>query len=87
MRRAAAAVPADIVKGGLRETEPDYRRFLSIGLGSLRELGQFIGLCERRGCVASEDAPALQEKYKCAARLLSALAKSLGSGAAKPASG
>jgi four helix bundle protein len=47
MRRCAVSIPANIVEGCARCSEREYRRFLEISFGSVRELGYFIELAAR----------------------------------------
>ena len=42
MRRAALSIPTNIAEGAGRPTPRDYRRFLSISLGSINELQSLI---------------------------------------------
>jgi four helix bundle protein len=42
MRRAALSIPTNIAEGAGRPTYRDYRRFLSISLGSINELQYLI---------------------------------------------
>ncbi len=54
MRRAAVSVPSNIAEGQGRRTKRDFRNFLSIAHGSLRELETQILIAKRlnyfRGC-------------------------------------
>ena len=54
MRRAAVSVAANIDEGSAREGMREYRHFLNIAFGSLREIGYFIDLAQRIGLFALE---------------------------------
>jgi four helix bundle protein len=56
MRRAAIAVPADIAEGqGRNSYRAEYRRFLSMSRGSLKELETYFVLSEGLGYATSRD--------------------------------
>jgi len=49
MRRASISVPSNIAEGFVRKHSKEFRRFLSIALGSLAELDTQISLSFRLG--------------------------------------
>ena len=55
MRRAAVSVPSNIVEGCARDTQTDYRRFLTVAFGSLRELHYQLSLSKRLGLLSDQD--------------------------------
>jgi four helix bundle protein len=46
-RRAAVSVAANIAEGHARRAPKEYARFLSIAIGSLREVQTYVEICER----------------------------------------
>lgn len=54
LRRAAIAVPSNIVEGCGRRTELDYLRFLEIAFGSAQEVEYQLSLARRLELVAAD---------------------------------
>jgi len=44
LRRAAASIEANLAEGRCRQTDPDFRRFVGIALGSAAEVDTFLFL-------------------------------------------
>ncbi len=77
MRRAAVSVTANIVEGCARSGKNEYKFFLTLSFGSLRELGYFIDLAKHLGYLADKTYQVLKNKYEETARVLSGLIKAL----------
>ena len=56
MRRAAVSIPSNIAEGHGRQTEKDFRQFLSVAKGSVFELQTQLYICIRQQFVSREDA-------------------------------
>lgn len=77
MRRAAVSIPCNIAEGCGRRTLSDYKRFLDIAMGSLRELEYQISLAGRLGYLNAKQIASLTQRSEEAAKVLSGLIKSL----------
>ena len=55
MRRAAISVVSNLAEGAARETAGDFRRFVSICMGSLAELETQCVLCEDLSLLARDE--------------------------------
>jgi four helix bundle protein len=83
VRRAAAAIPANIAEGYGRQSTASYAQFLKIARGSLKEVETHLLLAERVGITAEEScANALQAADELG-RMLGGLITSLSKGSAK----
>ena len=77
LRRAAVSVPGNIVEACGRDGLKDYVRFLQIAFSSLREAGYYVGLSQRLGYLADDQAGELLTQYDECAKVLAALIASL----------
>lgn len=77
IRRAAAAVPANVAEGGGRENPGEFVRFPRIAQGSLKELEAHLVLASRVKLVTEENiAPALKQ-CETVVKMLRALTRSI----------
>lgn len=76
MRRAAVSVAVNIVEGGARPSEREYRHFLVISFGSVRELGYLIEVASRLRYADSMSADYLFSLQGRTAAALAALIRS-----------
>ena len=81
MRRAAVFVPSNIVEGCARDSRTEYRRFLEIAFGSLRELHYQLGLSQRLGYGQTVSFSDCLERILETEKVLGALLRSLNKGA------
>ncbi|MBM3334554.1 four helix bundle protein, partial [Candidatus Sumerlaeota bacterium] len=73
MRRGGVSVAANIVEGATRQYQKEYVQFLHTAMGSLAELGYYIGLSQRIGYLAESDAGAWRALQERTAKTLGAL--------------
>jgi len=52
LRRAALSVPANIIEGHARNNKNEFRRFLSIALGSLAEVDYYLEFSHKRKIIS-----------------------------------
>ena len=77
MRRSAVSAVANIVEGSAREGLAEYRHFLNMAFGSLRELGYYVDLSTRLSYLSPTQGRQLYERYERTAKILSGLIRSL----------
>ena len=77
IRRAAAAIPANIVEGYGRETTPAFIQFLRIAQGSVKELETHLILAHRVEVLQIEDSQSLQAECDRVSRMLRNLIRAL----------
>ena len=77
MRRSALSIPSNIVEGCAKETQADYLRFLSIALGSAREIEYQISVAIRLNYIFGDSAQHLSELVGETNKVLTGLIKSL----------
>ena len=73
IRRACASIPANIAEGCGRGSEPEFARFLQIGLGSASETEYHLLLAHDLGYLRDEDHMMLVGSIQEVKRMLTAL--------------
>jgi four helix bundle protein len=77
IQRAAVSVAANIAEGHGRHHRDDYRQFLSIARGSLKELETHFVIVERLGFLTAADLRRARSLSDEVSRMLSALQRRL----------
>ncbi|MGD0382506.1 MAG: four helix bundle protein [Thermoguttaceae bacterium] len=77
MRRAAVSIPSNIAEGQGRHTKKDFRNFLFVALGSLRELETQILITQGLKYITDQTTIELCGLTDRVGRLIRGLAKSL----------
>jgi four helix bundle protein len=77
LRRCATSVPSNIAEGEGRFSKADFKRFLSIAHGSLREAETQILLASRLKYVSNDRAELILSQASEVGKLIQGLAKSL----------
>lgn len=81
IRRAAAAVPANIAEGYGRESPKEFVRFLRIAQGSLKELETHLMLASRVELATNEEIAPVLVQCEAVGKMLRALIRSMQRGA------
>ena len=77
MRRATVSIPSNIVEGCARTSQSDYRRFLEIAFGSLKELHYQASLANKLSYLDGSRSVAYESLLDEAEKVLGALIRSL----------
>ena len=77
IRRAAVAVPTNIVEGCARDSDREHNRYFEIALGSAREAIYLLGLSNRLELIARGKTEEIANLGNRVAAALSALKKSI----------
>lgn len=75
--RSAISIPSNIAEGAERETDADFKRFLSYAKGSAGELRTQLYLCQRAGYIDPLAASPLTQELKEIGSMLRGLMKAL----------
>ena len=73
MRRAAVSIPSNIAEGQGRQTDKEFRNFLSIANGSCMELETQLLICVRQKYLSKEEIQLALSLSGEVGRILSAL--------------
>jgi four helix bundle protein len=77
IRRAAVSVPSNVAEGAGRNSNPEFRRFVQIALGSANEVAYQVHLAGRLGYIKPVLVLELGTMTESVKRMLSALSTSL----------
>jgi four helix bundle protein len=80
IQRAAVSIPANIAEGHGRHHRDDYRQFLSIARGSLKELETHSVIIEKLGYLSAADLRRARSLCDEVSRMLSSLHRRLRQG-------
>lgn len=76
LRRAALSVPANIVEGYARDNKNEFRRFLTIALGSLAEVEYFLDFSNKQKLIKQTDYSSILELKEECGRIMWSLYRS-----------
>lgn len=78
MARSAISIASNIAEGSERDSDKDFKRFLTIAKGSAAELRTQLYLGQRAGILATEITAPLIQEVKEVSAMLQGLMKKLG---------
>jgi four helix bundle protein len=77
LRRASVSIPSNIAEGFNRYSRKEFKRFLSISLGSCAEVQTQIEICLELGFISEDSRKILIEKIIYEEKMLKSLANNL----------
>lgn len=77
LERAAVSIPANIAEGKGRQGKVEYSRFLTVALGSLREVETLVIIAERIGAANKETCRAILQQCDEVGRVTYGLRRTL----------
>jgi four helix bundle protein len=80
VRRAAAAIPANIAEGYARDGPGEFAQFLRIAQGSLKELETHLILASRVALTNEEETASILERCENVGKMLRSLIRSVQAG-------
>lgn len=84
LQRAAVSVPANIAEGKGRGSKREYARFLTVALGSLREVETLIQIAARVGAAKEATCSAILQLSDEVGRVTFGLRRALSNGTRSP---
>jgi four helix bundle protein len=77
LRRAAYSIPMNLIEGGAKLGEGEFRRFVDISIGSCAEVEYQIELCHDLKYLSDQDFSELAENYQRIGKMLNRLMQTL----------
>ena len=77
LRRAAYSIPMNLIEGGAKLGEKDFRRFVDISIGSCAEVEYQIELCHDLTYLSENEFVELRENYERIGKMLNRLMQKL----------
>ncbi len=77
LRRASLSIVSNIVEGGGRKSNKEFKHFLNIASGSASEVEYQVGLAHDLGYMSSEELKLLTEKVVITRKMIISLIKKL----------
>lgn len=77
LRRASYSIPMNLIEGGAKLGEKDFRRFVDISIGSCAEVEYQIELCHDLTYLSEAEFVELRENYQLIGKMLNRLMQKL----------
>jgi four helix bundle protein len=77
LRRASYSIPSNIAEGSGKESQKDFKRYLSIVAGSIKEVECFLILAKDLNYISEEQFKELNEKLEIIAKMNNNLIKKI----------